>query len=242
MAIKIMLDAGHFSKQNLSPCDTKPKYYESEMTWKLHLYLKTELERYGFVVGTTRSDQAKDLEVYQRGLKAKGYDMFLSLHSNAAGNYVTSGVDRPIIIYPVKNNDAQKAFAGLIGGVIRQVMQTKQNYQIYTREYPNRPDQDYYGVIRGAVAAGCEMAFILEHGFHTDPSCTAWLLDDENLKRLAVVEAQAIANYYKSIGNPINEKNTLYTVQVGCFSQKANAENMLNRLKSAGFTGFIKEV
>ena len=242
MAVKIMLDAGHYGKQNLSPCDTNPKYYESDMTWKLHLYLKSELEQYGFTVGTTRSDKCKDLEVYQRGQKSKGYDLFLSLHSNAAGSYVASGVDRPVIIYPVKGTDEQRLFAGLIGSTIRDVMQTKQSYQIYTREYPNRPDQDYYGVIRGAVAAGCNMAFILEHGFHTDPSCTKWLLDDDNLKRMAVVEAQTISNYYKNLGSLVTGKDRLYTVQVGCFSVKQNAENMLNRLKSAGFTGYIKEV
>ena len=33
--------------------------------------------------------------------------------------------------------------------------------------------------------------------------------------------------------------DTLYRVQVGAFAVRANAEKMLNRLKKAGFSGFI---
>lgn len=35
------------------------------------------------------------------------------------------------------------------------------------------------------------------------------------------------------------ETNTLYRVQVGAFSKKSNANAMLNRLKAAGFDGFV---
>ena len=76
-----MLDAGHYAKYNRSP--VLPDYWESDFTWKLCKYLKEELQKYASVkVGTTRSDKNKDLEVYQRGLKAKGYNLFISLHSN----------------------------------------------------------------------------------------------------------------------------------------------------------------
>ena len=77
MSIKIMLDAGHYGKYNSGAIDG---YYESEAMWTLHLLLKEELEKYGFIVDTTRGTQAKDLGVYARGQKAKGYDLFLSLH------------------------------------------------------------------------------------------------------------------------------------------------------------------
>ena len=35
--------------------------------------------------------------------------------------------------------------------------------------------------------------------------------------------------------------DTLYRVQVGAFAVRANAEKMLQRLKDAGFDGFIRE-
>lgn len=42
MAVKVCLDAGHYGKYNRSPAVLS--YYESDMTWKLHNYLKKELE------------------------------------------------------------------------------------------------------------------------------------------------------------------------------------------------------
>lgn len=77
MAKRICLDAGHYGKYNQSP--VVKEYYESDMNWKLHIYLKAELENYGFEVITTRKEQAKDLGLYERGYKAKGCDLFLSL-------------------------------------------------------------------------------------------------------------------------------------------------------------------
>lgn len=46
----------------------------------------------------------------------------------------------------------------------------------------------------------------------------------------------------KALLNNQPEKKTLYRVQVGAFSLKQNAQNMLNKLKAAGFDGFITEV
>ena len=41
--------------------------------------------------------------------------------------------------------------------------------------------------------------------------------------------------------NKSESKGGLYTVQVGAFSNKTNAEEMLAKLKLAGFAGYIKE-
>ena len=57
--MKICLDAGHYGKYNQSPVNKA--YWESEMTWKLHLLLKSCLESYGFEVTTTRQEQKRHL-------------------------------------------------------------------------------------------------------------------------------------------------------------------------------------
>lgn len=228
--IKIMIDAGHYRKTNRSPCNSA--YYESDMTWKLHLLLKKELEStYGFTVGTTRADKDVDLEVYSRGLKADGYDMFISLHSNALSYSVTDGVDRPVIIYPMAQTSDQISFANRVGAAVRNVMGTKQKYQLYIREYPNRPGVDYYGVIRGAVAAGCPMPFIIECGFHTDTYCTNWLLNDNNLKKLALAIAKSIADHYgvKAIEPAPPAK---YTIQVGAYRVRSSAQRLAETISA----------
>lgn len=53
MSIKIMLDPGHAG--NNYGHGINPAFIESTMNWKLHLFLKTELLKYGFIVGTTKA-------------------------------------------------------------------------------------------------------------------------------------------------------------------------------------------
>ena len=70
MAVKVCLDAGHYGKYNRSPAVSS--YYESDMTWKLHNYLKKELEAFGIGVVTTRTNQNTDRALYERGAASKG--------------------------------------------------------------------------------------------------------------------------------------------------------------------------
>ena len=94
MAIKVCLDAGHYGKYNRSPAVSS--YYESDMTWKLHNYLKKELEAFGIGVVTTRTNQNTDRALYERGAASKGCNLFISVHSNAVGNGVNENVDYPV--------------------------------------------------------------------------------------------------------------------------------------------------
>lgn len=249
--MKIMLDAGHYGDYtNMSPCKTNPTYYESTMAWKLHLRLKIALEKYGFTVGVTRTKKEKDLDVYSRGQMAKGYDLFLSLHSNACapadGSFApVDGVDRPVIIYPLSSGDEQTKIANALGNIVQITMDTKQHYQLYQKEYPNRPNVDYYGVIRGAVEAGCKNAFIIEHGFHTDTRDTEWLLKDANLQKMADAEAKTIAELFKQeqpTPAPSDDENThIYTVQVGAFTNLVYAEAFRDKLAADGYKAFVVE-
>ena len=231
MSIKIMLDAGHYGKYNSGAIDG---YYESESMWTLHLLLKEELEKYGFIVDTTRGTQAKDLEVYARGQKAKGYDLLLSLHSNSVDSEPTK---RVVIIPPM--NGKGDALAEKLGATVVKTMNLKNDkywyHQIYKREYPGRKGVDYYGVIRGAVAAGT-VGIIIEHSFHSNKEACAWLMNSAHLMELARAEAATIAAHY---GYKKKEEDILYCVQVGAYGVKANADAMLKKIKAAGFDGFI---
>ncbi len=186
--IKIMLDAGHYGKYNRSPVYSS--YYESNMAWTLHNYLKAELLEYsGFAVGVTRTSQAKDLNVYNRGTASKGYDLFLSLHSNAVSSKST---DYPLIITQ-RGNTGDK-LAKNLGKAIEDTMNTKQSYKVWQRlNSDNRTE--YYGVLRGSKAVGTK-GMILEHSFHTNLAAAKWLSSNANLKKMAEAEAKVIADYY----------------------------------------------
>ena len=229
MAIKICLDAGHYGKTNQSPA--VKSYYESEMTWKLTNLLKAELLAYGFEVMLTRAVQTRDLAVYERGKLSEGCDLFLSIHSNAVGNYVNEKTDYPAVAVQLDGKGDRLGL--LLAEIIQKTMGTKQPGKIFTRRGNNG---EYYGVLRGAAEVGT-MGLILEHSFHTCTAATNWLSSDANLKKMAVAEAKVIAEYYGVKKSTTAGK--LYRVQVGAYSNKANADAMLKKLKAAGFDGII---
>lgn len=186
--MKICLDAGHYGNYNQSPADKR--YYESDMVWKLHLLQKKYLEAYGFEVITTRAAQANDLALYERGIKSKGCNLFISNHSNAVADTVNDKVDYPVS-YCAIDKSADKIGLAL-AQCVKVVMDTKQAARIEHRAGSNG---DYYGVLRGATAVGTP-SVILEHSFHTNAVSTAWLLDGANLDRLAKAEAEVIARHF----------------------------------------------
>lgn len=190
MAIKIMLDAGHYAKYNHSP--VVPAYWESEMTWKLHLFLKGELEQYGFEVFTTREKQEVDLPVYDRGLAAEGCDLFLSLHSDSASE---ESIDRVTVFRAFDNRNNAEVLAGKLAAAIAELMEVSGGY-VSTRESKEYPGTEYYGVMRGARKVNVPLYYIIEHSFHTNKKSAEWLLVEDNLRRLAALEAGIIAAYY----------------------------------------------
>lgn len=222
--MKICLDAGHYGKYNRSPVNAK--YYESDMSWKLHNYLKTALEEYGIEVVTTRTTQERDLGLESRGKCAKGCDLFISVHSNACDD---ESVDYPLACCSISGK-ADKIGQAL-ADTVAQVMNTKQNGRILKRQGSNG---DWYGVIRGASYVGVA-GVLLEHSFHTNSKATAWLLSEDNLKKLAKKEAETIAEYYglNKITNTPKPTAILYRVrklwedaksQIGAFSNLDNAK------------------
>lgn len=204
--MKICLDAGHYGKYNPSPCNKS--YYESDMTWKLHLLLKAELEGKGFEVITTRTNQATDLGLEARGKKSKGCALFLSLHSNAGASSADYSMACCLIDDKSTNIDDISVDLGKkLADKVSELMGSTHSGTVYRRK--GNYNSDYYGVLRGAKSVGTP-AILLEHGFHTNPANTAFLLIDSNLKKIAVAEADIIADYF-SVSNSAPESGAEFT-------------------------------
>lgn len=192
--MKIMLDAGHAGKANRSPCDKR--YYESEVMWRLCEAVGKLLCEASHTVSFTREKQEKDLEVTKRGKKAKNHALFLSFHSNAVGGGgENSKVDHPTVYRALSASERGIGFADALADLIADTMETKEAGRVAVRE--GAGGKDYFGVIRGAVAAGCHDAFLIEHSFHTNPEATAFLLDENKLLALARAEAALIDTFWK---------------------------------------------
>lgn len=226
--MKICLDAGHYKNYNQGVVKS---YYEGNIVWDLTNKLKKCLEEYeGVTVVLTRSDISKDLDLASRGAKAKGCDLFLSLHSNACG---TESVDRAVVIYPFDNINSSKTLADKLASTINKTMGNKQAYQLMQKTLSSGRSE-YYGVMRGARSVGCPRYYILEHGFHTNKNCCNWLLKSDNLDKLAKAEAETIANYYG-----LKKKGTTSTPSSNTSTNKTEyivrvTADVLNVRKGAG--------
>lgn len=194
---RICLDAGHYgSKYNKGAVEG---YYESAIVWKLTMMEKEILESMGIEVILTRDDINKDLALKSRGLKAAGVDLFVSNHTNACG---TPSVTRAVTIYMTDRNDTtidniSKEFASKLAQTIDKSMggighQTYTKLSSYDLDGNGLKDDNYYGVLNGAFLAGVP-GVIAEHSFHTNANSCKWLMNDNNLRKLAEDCARCMA-------------------------------------------------
>lgn len=191
----IVLDAGHGRLGN--PHTTKEGFYEGTQNFVLAGFLKEELEKRGFEVLLTRNDIDDNPSLEERGTLAGKNNaiLFLSLHSNAPGSATPPDIYPTIrgvcAYYSLTAPELNQPLAEALVNKIAEVMNT-QNRGIKTRVYPDKPDIDYYGVIRNSVQSGCRRAMLIEHGFHTNPEDSAFLQSSEKLALLAAAEAEVI--------------------------------------------------
>lgn len=231
MAKKVMIDPGH-APGNVNRGPTG--YYEYQGMWKLSNYLKEELTKRGVQADLTRTEN-QDPSLSERGKKSKGYDVFISEHSNAF-----NGKARGVMVFYSLQRHGDKVHAQTLSKAISTLMNNPDRGAA-TREYPNKPGVDYYGVIRAAASAGCPHIFLVESGFHDNPQDEAWLKQDNNLKKLAQTQADVICNILgvKPQPQPPSDGETLYRVQVGAFKNKEYADNMYNKLKADGYDTYM---
>lgn len=79
----------------------------------------------------------------------------------------------------------------------------------------------------------------VEVAFHDNPTEARWIID--HIEEIAEAICKGVCNYF-GYTYVVPANNVLYRVQVGAFRERANAENMLNKLKEDGYEGFIVTV
>lgn len=196
---RICLDPGHYgTKYNAGAISG---YYESATVWKLTQYEKEYLEQMGIEVLVTRKDINENPDLTARGLMAAECDLFVSNHTNACG---TESVNRAVAIHFADReetliDDRSREFAMQLAKVIQNTMGVN-GYQIYSKLSSNdrdgngKKDDNYYGVLNGSFLAGVP-GIIAEHSFHTNAAACKWLMDDNNLRKLAKACAECMAAF-----------------------------------------------
>ena len=191
----IVLDAGHGQFGN--PYPLLENTYEGTQNFKLACKLKALLETKGFTVLLTRNAIEDDPSLEERGKLAGDNHavLFLSIHSNAPGPATPPEAYHAVrgseVYYSLADEPRNAEIARALNAAVVTTMNTTDR-GVKTRTYPDQPGINYYGVLRHSAAYGCSTAFIIEHGFHTNPEDAAFLSNDECLQRLAEAEAEVI--------------------------------------------------
>lgn len=191
--MKICLDPGHFGS-HYNP-GVAAGYVESNFTWTYAWLLKERLEKYGVEITFTKETKEEDLALQQRGKKAVGCDLFISVHSNATDN--KPDMDAVFTHWSVRSGG--EGIAKKIGNALTDFFRSEwgkcEDPIMYAQESTKHPGYDYFGVLKGAASVEVS-GIIVEHSFHTCAKYCEWAMTEGNLEKMADVEVKAIAEYY----------------------------------------------
>ena len=189
--LKIMLDPGHGAGKAYNRGYVGPVWKnEGDGNWYFSRILTDELLKYKRIqVDTTRpkitdtpGDATGNLRL--RGQKAKGYHIFISLHTNAF-NGTANGVE----IYADVNDYDRDLMRRLIQAISTSLDVKVRGTDGVMFRYSN--GGNYYGVLAGNLA---KIGMLIEHCFHDNFN---EITKYENRARLLASKmASAIANYY----------------------------------------------
>ena len=220
MAKKICIDAGHYGKYNRS--ESVPEFYESDFNWKFRLLLKKYLEDYGFQIVLTRNNKDVDMDLVARGKCAKGCDLFLSIHANWAER---KSADYPVSYVPINGSGDELGLK--LAQCVAEIMDTVEPGEIQSKRSTDGKS-DWYSVIYGAASVGVP-GIILEHSFYSNERSARWLMDENNLDRLARAEAEVIALHY---GVELPAPKEEYLVISGAYTVRKNADDKLAKVRT----------
>ena len=166
--------------------------------------------------------------------KDKGCEVYLAIHSNAGGKGKATGA----VAFYHPNSDGSKELARNIVRGLNAICPIKSN-----RDASVKNGMELYAgyglaEIRNPNKIGIT-AVLAETDFHDNPATAKWII--ENKDKIARAYVDALVKTFLIPKKVQITEGALYRVQAGAFKEKANAEELVSRLKSAGFESFIKE-
>lgn len=235
---KVMLDAGHGynTPGKRSPDDMREWEFNHAVALLarelLSLYENVEVQFSHDPTGKTDIPLDKRSEFANRW----GADVFTSIHANAfgAGGYNdVNGIET--FVYETKPPNSLALATKIQRNLVK--LTGRDNRGVKSANF--------------AVLRETKMdAVLVECGFMTNKEELALLKSADYKKQCAKAIVDGLAEQYKlklkpAAAPPVIQptaKAKGYTVQVGFFSNRANAENLVKTLEAKGFDAFIKDV
>lgn len=198
---------------------------EKEQCHKIAKYCMAYLKSKGFSVKCTYND-----DMYERVRESNAFkaDIHLAIHTNATTKHnITGGTQ--ILLFS-------------LDGERRKIGQA-----VFNRLAPLTPGKGAERLVEKSdfyeVNSATGITVYCECEFHDTKTGSDYII--KNTKSIGEAIAKGICDYYgvsveaEKENNAPSQDGTLYTVQVGAFKSKKNAENYIEKLKKAGFTGFV---
>ena len=227
MGRKVFLSAGHGGSD---PGATANGLQEKEINLQALLTCKAELERHGVTVVASRTKDENDAVAQEVAeANASGAEIAVSFHANAGGG---DGFEA----FYYSTSTKGKTLAGLCEKYVKAMGQNSRGCKI---------GDTLYFIKKTTMPAVLVESFFLDNA--TDKAIGDTVAEQQ---AFGVAYAKAILEYlgiaYKAVAPVTNTTTTntsnsgeLYRVQVGAYRQKANADEMLKKLKAAGFSGVV---
>lgn len=223
--MKIYIDAGHGGSDSGAVGNG---IKEKDITLKIALKIRDLIRKYDGVETKMSRTTDKTVSLQQRTDEANkwGADFFLSVHINAGG-----GIGYEDFIYDKLSNTSETA-------KIRDIIHSE---IIKIVDFTNRGKKKAnFHVLRETKM----IAMLSENGFIDNKSDTDKLKSDSYLDKIAQGHVSGISKAYnlKKLVTPVKpeiNKDVIYRVVTGSFSDRNNAEKRIKDLKSKGFESFI---
>ena len=193
-------------------------FKEKDLNLNIALACRDYLKPYVEVMLSRTKDENDTLQEEIKECNKFSPDLAVDIHNNAGGG------DGAEVFHHYGGGKGKT----LAKNILDEIVKTGQNSRgIKTKT--NAAGRDYYGFIREVTAP----AVIVECAF-VDNKADIQIIDT------AAEQKQMGIAIAKGILKTLNIPEATYSVQVGKYADRANAEAMLKKLKAAGFTGFIK--
>lgn len=194
---------------------------EKDLNLSIALACRDYLKKYAEVKLSRTKDENDTLSEEIKECNAFNPNLAIDIHNNAGGG------DGAEVFYHYGGGTSKT----LAENILAEIVKAGQNSR-GAKIRKNGDGKDYYGFIRNTKAP----SVIVECAF-VDNKKDIMIIDTETeRKAMGVAIAKGIL---KTLGIAETGSNGLYRVQVGAYSDKANAEAMQKKIKSAGFDAII---
>ena len=217
---KVFIGVGH---GGTDPGAVSNNTKEKDLNLSIALACRDVLARHGVSVKMSRTKDENDtLSEEIRECNAYAPDLAVDIHNNAGGG------DGAETFYHYGGGISKT----LAENVLSEIVKIGQNSR-GAKIRKNANGKDYYGFIRNTTCP----AVIVECAFVDNATDLEILASEGKREKMGQAIAKGIL---KTLGIEIQaDTGTIYRVQVGAYSVKANAEAMLKKIKAAGFDAFI---